>query len=98
MSQVDAEDAARMRAAEVKLLGITVAKLLALKAHLSGVELRFIERLDTQINVLGQAPDAVSLRGLKDLAWKFRRLMPAHLAPKLPPHDPVVREMEAGHG
>jgi hypothetical protein len=28
------------------------------------------------------------------LAWKYRRHMPRGTAPILPPHDPIVREME----
>lgn len=27
------------------------------------------------------------------LAWKYRRDLPQHLAPKLPAHDPLVREL-----
>lgn len=29
------------------------------------------------------------------LAWKWRRAIPHYLSPRLPPHDPIVREMEA---
>ena len=31
------------------------------------------------------------------LAWKYRRLMPRGTAPVLPPHDPIVRAMEAAN-
>jgi hypothetical protein len=35
---------------------------------------------------------------LRLLAWRWRRQLPAHLAPKLPPADPIVRAMEAADG
>jgi hypothetical protein len=88
------DDAARVEKTQVKFLGLNVDKLRAVKANLTGVEGRFIDEMDTQINVLGQMPPAVHVTTLKAMAWKYRRLMPATIAPKLPPHDPIVQEME----
>jgi hypothetical protein len=31
------------------------------------------------------------------LGWRYREHLPAHLAPKVNPADPIVREMEAQH-
>lgn len=89
------DDAARVEKAHVKFLGLTVNKLLAIRAHLTGPESRFVSAMDTQINVFGRMPTEFDLKGLKELAWKHRRLMPAPIAPKLPPHDPIVQEMES---
>jgi hypothetical protein len=35
---------------------------------------------------------------IRQLAWKWRRHLPRGTAPKLPPQDPIVREMEAARG
>lgn len=34
------------------------------------------------------------------LAWRYRRALPRHMAPRLPPHDPIIRALkqEAQHG
>jgi hypothetical protein len=87
------DDAARMRLCELKLLGLTVDKLRGLRAHLTPNEWRLVARLDTQINVMRGLPSADDLKRLKAMAWTHRRLMPATIAPKLPPHDPIVQEM-----
>jgi len=86
------DDAARMEKCQLKLLGLTVEKLLAIKADLTPVEAMRVARLDTQINVRGQMPDKADVTHIKALAWKYRRKMPAPIAPKLPPHDPIVQE------
>ena len=46
----------------------------------------------------GQALTTKQAERVTALAWKYRRLIPRTLAPGLPPHDPIVREMEAAHG
>ena len=35
---------------------------------------------------------------LDRLVWTHRRTLPDGLRPKLPPHDPIVRELEGAHG
>jgi hypothetical protein len=90
----DAEDAARVNGSIVKMLGITVEKIRALKLPASSPEGRFIEAMDMRLNVLHQMPADDQVQRIKDMAWKYRRRMPVHLAPKLPPNDPIVQEME----
>ena len=96
---MDDDDRARMDNTEVKLLGITVSKLLSvenLPADVSPKSARaFLKDMDLELNVFGRLPDRARVQRIKDLAWQYRRQMPAHLAPKLPPRDPIVQEMEA---
>jgi len=42
--------------------------------------------------------DEADLEKVQAIAWRNRRRLPREVAPKLPPHDPVVRAMEAVHG
>lgn len=35
---------------------------------------------------------------LDRLVWKWRRDLPEEMRPKLPPFDPIVRELESMHG
>ena len=102
MAKLDDDDRARMAITEVKLLGITVAKLLSIEnlppiiRSAAGRSARaFLQDMDLQLNVLGHLPDRARVQRIKALAWEFRRQMPSHLAPTLPPHDPIVQEMEA---
>lgn len=90
----DDDDAARMEWAEVKLLRSTVEKLLPLKAGMSRDERGFVADIDLRVCVLGQHPGAQAVQRVKALAWKYRRHMAPGAGPKLPPHDPIVREME----
>ncbi len=88
------DDGARVSGSIVKMLGITVEKMLTLKLPSGSPEGRFIEAMDMRLNVLHQMPSDDQVQRIKDLAWKYRRRLPAHLAPKLPPGDPIVQEME----
>lgn len=88
---MDDDDKARMANTEAKLLGVTVTKLLTVS--LPGPVKRFVDEMDLQLNVFGRSVSRDQVQRIKDLAWEYRRQMPKHLAPKLPPHDPIVREM-----
>ncbi len=88
----DDDDQARAERAEIDLYAITVTKLGTLE--LRGAEGEFVRRMDLQLCILRRLPGTHDLQRLKDMAWKYRRQMPRHLAPKLPPHDPIVRELE----
>ncbi len=89
---IDEDDKARMAQSEVKLLGITVEKLKSV-SELTAEERRFVEAMDLQLNVFRKIVERGEVQRIKDLAWKYRRKMPSHLAPKLPPYDPIVVEM-----
>lgn len=88
------DDASRMEWAEVQLLAGTVEKLLGIKVLLKPDERRFVEGLDTSLVVLRRHPGPEAVTRLKNIAWKHRRQMPKGAGPKLPPHDPIVMEME----
>lgn len=87
------DDAARLDWAQRQLLGGTVEQLLAIQ-DVQGIERGFLNGLDMRLNVLKQMPTQGDIEQLKILAWKHRRQLPRHSAPKLNPEDPVVREME----
>jgi hypothetical protein len=99
MGELDDDDKARMVNTEVKLFGITVAKMLTIESLPPDVSPKsaraFLKDMDLELNVFGRLPDRTCIQRIKDLAWQYRRQMPAYLAPKLPPHDPIVQEMEA---
>jgi hypothetical protein len=42
---------------------------------------------------------ADDVRKIELLAWRYRKVLPRHLAPTLPPYDPIVRALkqEAAH-
>lgn len=88
------DDEDRQRRAELKLHTITVQRLLTLKNGMTRDERALLADLDFRVCVCREIPSEPHLRKLKDIAWKYRRQMPVHLAPKLPPHDPIVAEME----
>ncbi len=88
------DDAARLALVETELLRRTLAALRQVidAYHRDARRLRELTRLD-----LTRISDEDRDR-LRDLAWRWRRKLPRALAPKLPPHDPIVRQMEAAHG
>lgn len=98
VAEPEDDDAARMRATTRMWLGVTVEKLLPLRQGMTRMEAAFLAAMDSEINVLKRLPSADSVQKIKTLAWKFRRFMPAPVAPKLPPHDPIVQEMDAENG
>jgi hypothetical protein len=78
----------------IKWWGDIVARLVVVKFEKIH-ERQFVEGMNRQLNQGGELPDDLSRQRIKDLAWKYRRQMPAHARPKLPPRDPIVQEMEA---
>ena len=92
----DPEEAARMEKAVVTALGDRVTELLAL--GLRGVEHSFLSRVDIELNVFRRNVADADMRQIKALAWKYRQRLPKHRRLKLPPDDPVVREMERRAG
>lgn len=90
VAEIDHDEPARVCKALATHYGAVAAALKNVrfeKIH----ERTFVERLRAHGR---QSLDDAELERIKDLAWKYRRQLPAHLAPKLPPHDPIVREME----
>ena len=89
------QDEARLRQAEAALIRINVEKLMLVAANLpkGHGDYRTIQALDESLNVYRRLPTSGQIAQVKALAWQYRRQMPKHLAPKLNPHDPIVREM-----
>lgn len=92
----DEEAGARVNGSIIKVLGITVEKLRTLGLPKGSPEGKFIEGMDLRLSVFKEMPSTAEVQRIKDLAWKYRRQMPVHLAPKLPPNDPIIQEMEQG--
>lgn len=90
----DDGDDARVNGSIINMLGITVTKLGTLGLDKICPEGKFIEAMDVRLNVLKQMPSDAEVQRIKELAWKYRRRLPTHIAPKLPPYDPIVQEME----
>jgi hypothetical protein len=86
------QDAARVAQTEAVWLGRVVARLMQSGAMEFPASCEFLKRADLMINVMHDVPNATDIARIKEMAWKWRRSMPAHAAPKLPPHDPIVRE------
>lgn len=85
------QDADRQKRSEAMYLGRIVERLLAAKVRF--VDQGYLKALDLRINIHGGLPTAADVEQIKRMAWEYRRTMPAHIAPKLPPHDPIVKEM-----
>jgi hypothetical protein len=67
--------------------------------YLAGV--RFDNRWDRQdVEHYSKLPslNAAQFERLKAMMWTYRRQLPREVAPKLPPHDPIVQEMERANG
>jgi hypothetical protein len=94
--EIDNEEEARVAKAMRTWLLTMITKLKPLKFE-SRVERGFIERLDIALTA-GRAASKQDVQRLKDISWKYRRQLPKHTAPTLPPHDPIVQEMERNGG
>jgi len=89
------ETVARISWADRELAGKTIAALRQVRippAHADARALRRLARVDLD-RITAEECELVRL-----LSWRWRRQLPAGLAPKLNPADPIVRSMEAHHG
>jgi hypothetical protein len=87
------DDAARQAESERQLMGLTVKRLMESGLPKGSGDARFLERMDLRITVNREMPTKAEIERIKALAWTHRRRMPRTLAPKLPPHDPIVKEI-----
>lgn len=83
------DDLARWRAARHRAAWITLMAL----DHITTrwIDRRFI--VETKAAGEARVSDRDAYQ-IEVLAWFYRRALPRHLAPKLPPFDPVVRAMQ----
>lgn len=86
------DDAARLAESERALMGLTVTRLKEIGLPKGSGDARFLEQMDLRINVKRELPAKTEIERIKTLAWTHRRRMPRHMAPRLPPADPIVRE------
>lgn len=89
--EADNDDAGRLALVQTELARRMIAALRAAgipPGHADARLLRQLIRLDLE-RIADEDRDL-----LRGLAWRWRRRLPPALAPKLPPHDPLVRAME----
>lgn len=87
----DDSDRERRMRAEAGQRRALVEALCNVSMRANGSDRQFIVDLRrSDLAVIGQ--DACDRLGR--LAWQYRRDLPQHLRPKLPPFDPIVRAME----
>jgi hypothetical protein len=87
-----AQDAARLASAETELRRVLIRALR---------DVIMLTDSDTAVRRRLVAADLArwtreEQRDLDRLAWKYRRRLPRHLAPRLNPDDPIVRGMAGG--
>ena len=90
MPDIDAEDIERARLAETKALRLVMNALVLIPEPFWGRDRAFIGF------VCRMAADQLTERQrqhVQRVAWRLRRYLPPHLAPKCNPDDPIVREM-----
>jgi hypothetical protein len=92
VAEIDNEEEARIAKVMVIWLEPRVAALCQLQMETMG-ETAFVDRVAKKL-AEGTAPDDGEASYVRNLLWKYRRRLPRNLAPKLPPHDPIVKEME----
>jgi hypothetical protein len=92
VAEVDHEEEARIAKAQVTWLKPRVSALAQLQMETMG-ETAFVDRMVAKL-AQGEAPDDGEQDYISSLRWKYRRRLPRDMAPKLPPHDPIVKEME----
>lgn len=83
-------DAPRVERAIYDALHLVLRALLNVPMRAGGVDRRAV--CDLYRGGWRQLDPAERAR-VDRLAWKYRRSLPPHLAPKLPPFDPVVQEL-----
>ena len=84
------QDAARARLATRRVLELTIGALRMVTMPPSSPD-RW--RLRTLVHADLDTISAEHIALLAQLAWRYRRQLPKHLAPKLNPDDPIVRSM-----
>lgn len=87
---VPVEDAERVQNAVNDAARLVMRALLNVPLRAGGVDRRAVcdlcRREPSQLYPSERAE-------IRRLAWKYRRSLPPHLAPKLPPFDPLVQEL-----
>lgn len=83
---------ARIDWANARVARQVIAALLAAGIPSGHVDARALRRLQ-RADVDRLKPEEAEL--LRILAWRWRRKLAPHLAPRLPPNDPVVRALRA---
>lgn len=90
------QDRDRQRRSEAMFLGKVVERLLAI-GHLQTARNRaFVIEMDRKLNVFREVPSSADIAAIKQMAWDKRHILPRFIAPKLPPGDPIVKEMGLG--
>lgn len=92
VKEIDNEEEARIAKVFVGWWQQRVKALSELQLEMMG-ETAFVRRMMESL-AQGVAPETSEESYLVTLAWKYRRRLPRSMAPKLPPHDPIVKEME----
>ena len=91
----DSSDQARRARAVAAQRRRVLDALYAIGSVLRAVDRGFVVRLrQSDLTALSEA----DRNRLGRLVWTQRRMLPAELRPKLPPFDPIVRQMEAACG
>ena len=90
---IDATDVDRRAQAELRWLRNIIDQLMRVQFEKRG-EASFVSLASTRLLTTGVMPEAQEMRRIKDLSWKYRRQLPKGVGPTLPPHDPIVQELE----
>jgi hypothetical protein len=91
MPEANDDDVARMACVRADLARRTIAALRRAPIRPGTADARSVRRL---AGVEAERMSEADHELLRMLAWRWRRALPPVLAPKLPPHDPVVAAME----
>jgi hypothetical protein len=89
----DDDDALRLAKALTASYGGKVQQLQKLGIERRSPDGHFISAMDHKLNVLRHAPSRDEIERIKAIMWSHRRYLPDHARPRLPPHDPIVREL-----
>ncbi len=92
---LDPDDIDRVRAAVGDAAVLMLRALEKAPIRPSSADARALRRL-RHSDPLGLSDE--DLATVRLLAWRYRRALPRHLAPRLPPDDPIVQEMEEADG
>ena len=93
--EADDDDALRLALVEIELMRRTIGALRRAPIRPGCADARRVREL-SRIDLERISDEDRAM--LRLLAWRWRRALPPGLAPNLPPHDPIVREMEAASG